>query len=399
MVVIDRQNHHLFQPLLYQVATAGLAAPDIAAPIRRILRKQKNTEVRYAEVTGIDASSRVIHMGDARLSYDYLVVATGATHSYFGQDQWERHAPGLKTLEDAHAIRAKVLKAFEMAELANSDAERKAWLRMIVVGAGPTGVELAGALAELSRKILREDFRRFDPGLTEVMLVEGGQRVLSAYPEALSERAEAQLKGLGVTVRKGAQVTDVTELGVRIGADEFLDSRTVLWAAGVQASPLLASLGADVDRAGRVHVAPDLSVPNLPHAFVIGDAAHFEQDGAQIPGVAPAAMQMGRHVGKQIKSHLKGQPTTSFRYTDKGSMATIGRASAVALFGGRQLSGLPAWMAWLLVHLIFLVGFRSRLVVLINWVWAYIGYRPAARVIAEMASAGDPSAKEKSEPT
>ncbi|WP_419191109.1 NAD(P)/FAD-dependent oxidoreductase [Saltatorellus ferox] len=389
IVVIDRQNHHLFQPLLYQVATAGLAAPDIASPIRRILRKQKNTEVRYAEVTAIDPETKTIAMGDRSLGYDYLVIATGATHSYFGNDQWGAVAPGLKTLEDAHEIRAKVLRAFESAEVTDDAEEQRAWLRMVVVGAGPTGVELAGALAELSRKILDKDFRHFDPRGTEVLLIEGGPRVLLAYPEDLSEKAEDQLRSLGVTVRKGAMVSNITEEGVTIGEAEFLPAKTVLWAAGVQASRMLGATGAKTDRAGRVQVERDLSMPGHPEVFVIGDAAHFEQYGAQIPGVAPAAMQMGRHAGDQIQRLMKSRGTEAFHYTDKGSMATIGRASAVANFRGRHLSGFLAWMAWLFIHLIFLIGFRSRLVVLINWFSAYVGYRPAARVFAEMAKADD----------
>ncbi len=391
IIVIDRQNHHLFQPLLYQVATAGLAAPDIAAPIRRILRKQKNTEVRYAEITSIDPDARVVHMGDRSLSFDYLVVATGATHSYFGNDQWGQFAPGLKTLKDAHAIRAKVLRAFEMAELSESEDEQKTWLRMVVIGAGPTGVELAGALGELSRKILKKDFRNFDASLTEVILLEGGDRILTAYPEDLSAKAEAQLRWHGVTVRKNAKVTDVSREGVTIGEAEFVPTKTVVWAAGVQASPMLSASGARTDRAGRVHVEQDLSMPEQRNIFVIGDAAHFEQDGKPIPGVAPAAMQMGRHAGKQIRRLMDGQDAEAFKYSDKGSMATIGRASAVADFKGKHLSGFTAWFAWLTVHLIFLVGFRSRLVVLINWISAYIGYRPAAQVFSELAPKGEPA--------
>ncbi|MEM9378304.1 MAG: NAD(P)/FAD-dependent oxidoreductase [Planctomycetota bacterium] len=392
VVVVDRQNHHLFQPLLYQVATAGLAAPDIAAPIRRILRRQANASVLYAEVTGIDPDRRVVQLGERALEYDTLVVATGATHSYFGHDEWAEHAPGLKTLADAQDIRARVLRAFETAERATTDAERDPWLRMVVVGAGPTGVELAGSLAELARKILPEDFRNFDPKRTEVLLVEGGPRVLAAYPEDLSASAQRQLESLGVTVRTNAQVTGIDAEGVAIAGGERIAARTVLWAAGVQVSPLLAALGAPTDRAGRVAVEPDLSVPGHPDVYVIGDAAQVPFRDGLVPGVAPAALQMGKHAAKQIQRRLRGQPTAAFRYVDKGSMATIGRASAVAEIGGRHLRGLVAWLAWLFVHLLFLVGFRSRLVVLINWVWAYVGYRPVARVLAELADEDAPRA-------
>lgn len=385
VVLIDRQNHHLFQPLLYQVATAGLAAPDIAAPIRRILRRQSNARVLYAEVTGLDPEERVVTMGERRLSYDFLVVATGATHSYFGNDHWAPFAPGLKTLRDAHEIRARVLRAFEMAELETDDGRRATWLRFVVVGAGPTGVELAGALAELARKILPSDFRRFDSEDTEVLLLEGGDRVLAPYPEPLSSSAERQLERLGVRVRTGAQVTDIDEEGVTLDGGERIPTRTVLWAAGVQVSSMLDALGAPVDGSGRVKVEPDLSIPGHPEVFVLGDAAHVEAEGEQVPGVAPAAMQMGKHAAKQIRRRLEGRSTEAFEYFDKGSMATIGRARAVAVVGGRHVTGLLAWLAWLFVHILFLVGFRSRVVVLINWIWAYIGYRPVARVVARLA--------------
>ncbi len=391
VVVVDRQNHHLFQPLLYQVATAGLASPDIAAPIRRVLRRSRNTRVIYGEVTGVDPESRTVWLGDEALPYDILVVATGATHSYFGHDDWEKIAPGLKTLQDAQGIRSRILRAFETAERLSSDDERAPWLRFMVVGGGPTGVELAGALAELSRKILPRDFRSFDPGMTEVLLLEGGPRILSAYPEELSQSAQRQLENLGATVRTGAQVTSIDASGVTVGEGERIEAKTVLWAAGVQASPILTSLGAPLDRAGRAHIEPDLTVPGRPEIFVLGDAAHFEQGGKQIPGVAPAAMQMGAYAVKLIKRRLRGKSLKPFRYRDKGSMATIGRASAVAELGRFRLRGFFAWLAWLFVHLIFLVGFRSRIVVLINWAWAYVGYKPAARVLAELADQDSPS--------
>lgn len=385
VVIVDRQNHHLFQPLLYQVATAGLAAPDIAAPIRRVLRRSRNTRVIYAEVTRVDPDAKTVHLGADTLSYDTLVVATGATHSYFGHDDWQDIAPGLKTLRDAQNIRSRVLRAFETAERVATDAERAPWLRFVVVGAGPTGVELAGALAELSRKILPRDFRNFDPEMTEVLLLEGGPRILSAYPDELSSSAVRQLERLGAVVRTGAQVTAMDTDGVTIGEGEHIAAKTILWAAGVQASPVLGAFDAPLDRAGRLLVEPDLTVPGHPDVFVLGDAAHFEQDGKQIPGVAPAAMQMGAHAAKTIRRRLKGKNHGPFRYRDKGSMATIGRASAVAELGRFRLRGFFAWLTWLFVHLLFLVGFRSRIVVLINWAWAYVGYRPAARVLSDLA--------------
>ncbi|MEZ6016112.1 MAG: NAD(P)/FAD-dependent oxidoreductase [Planctomycetota bacterium] len=387
VVVIDRQNHHLFQPLLYQVATAGLSGTDIAAPIRRILGRQKNARVLYADVTGIDVNARVVQMGDAALAYDHLIVATGATHSYFGHDDWAAYAPGLKTLRDAQQIRSMVLGAFEQAERLDTDAARMPWLRMVIVGAGPTGVELAGAIAELARKILPRDFKGFDPKRTEVLLVEAGPRVLSTYDDALSASARQQLTGLGVTVRTDAKVTQIDAEGVTLEGGERIEARTVLWAAGVQASPILRALGAPLDRAGRALVAPDLSVPGHPEVVVIGDAASLKVAGAQVPGVAPAATQMGALAARNIRHALRGEAPREFRYVDKGAMATIGRASAVAQLGRMRLRGFPAWVAWLFVHLLFLVGYRSRIVVLINWAWQYIGYRPVARVFSELAGA------------
>ncbi len=393
VVIVDRQNHHLFQPLLYQVATAGLAAPDIAAPIRRILRGNRNARVVYGEVTGLDPASQTVRMGEDELGYDTLVVATGATHSYFGHDEWAEYAPGLKTLGDAQRIRSHVLRAFESAERLSDPKDQAPWLRFVVVGAGPTGVELAGALAELARKILPRDFRRFDGSKTEVMLIEAGPRVLAPYTEELSASAQRQLEKLGVTVRTGSSVTNIDGNGVTLEGGEEIPARTVLWAAGIRASSVLEDLHAPLDRAGRVMVEPDLTVPGRPNVFVLGDAAHLEQDGSQVPGVAPAAMQMGKHAAKTIASRLRlkqgAQPAARpFRYRDKGSMATIGRASAVADLGKVKLKGWLAWMAWLVIHLMFLVGFRSKIVVLINWVWAYIGYRPAARVLPELADDG-----------
>ena len=394
VVVVDRQNHHLFQPLLYQVATAGLSGTDIAAPIRRVLGRQKNARVLYADVRGIDPVARTVRLTDGALEYDHLVVATGATHSYFGHDDWAEHAPGLKTLQDAQRIRGMVLGAFEAAERLTDEHMRAPWLRMVIVGAGPTGVELAGAIAELARKILPRDFKGFDPRRTEVLLLEAGPRVLSAYVESLSESAHSQLERLGVTVRTGAKVVAIDARGVSLEGGERIDARTVLWAAGVQASSLLRDLGAPLDRSGRVLVGADLGVPGHPAIQVIGDAVSLTQDGAPVPGVAPAAVQMGAHAAANIARHVRGLAPLPFRYVDKGSMATIGRLSAVAELGGRRFSGIPAWLAWLFVHLLFLVGFRSRVVVLINWAWHYLGYRPAARVFSELAG-GHRSAREK----
>jgi len=385
VVVIDRQNHHLFQPLLYQVATAGLSGTDIAAPIRRVLGKQQNARVLYADIIGIDPVTRTVRVTEGSLEYDHLVIATGATHSYFGHDDWAEHAPGLKTLQDAQRIRSMVLGAFEAAERLTDEDTRAPWLRMVIVGAGPTGVELAGAIAELARKILPRDFKGFDPRRTDVLLLEAGPRVLPAYAESLSESARKQLAHLGVTVRTGAMVVAIDGRGVSLDGGERIDARTVLWAAGVQASPLLRDLGVPLDRAGRVLVGPDLGVPGHPEIQVIGDAASLTQDGAAVPGVAPAAVQMGGHAARNVARRVRGLAPLPFRYVDKGSMATIGRGSAVAQLGGRHFSGAIAWLMWLFVHLLFLVGYRSRIVVLINWAWHYLGYRPVARVFSELA--------------
>ena len=399
VVVVDRQNHHLFQPLLYQVATAGLASPDIAEPIRRVLRRCPNARVLYGAVDRIDPTSKTVWMGTEGLPYDTVVLAAGATHSYFGNDAWAKHAPGLKTPEDAHDIRGRILKAFEAAERIESDAHRRAWLRFVVVGAGPTGVELAGAIAELARKILPRDYRRFDARSAEVFLIEGTDRVLGSYPRELSASARTQLEKLGVHVRTNALVTGIDDTGVSVDGEQRIEAKTVIWAAGVQASPLVAQLNVPVDRAGRARVADDLSVPDHPEVFVIGDAAHVEQGGQTVPGTAPAAIQMGQHVARCIRSRLKGQRSLPFLFRDKGSMATIGRAAAVADFGRVHLRGLPAWLAWLVVHLLFLIGWRSRLVVVINWMWAYLVYRPAARILPDLARNEPPSSRPPTEGT
>jgi len=380
VTLLDRRNHHVFQPLLYQVATAGLSAPEIAAPLRSILRRQPNVAVLMAEVVSVDVSRRVVVLADGEMPYDYLILATGATHSYFGHDAWARHAPGLKSIEDALEIRRRLFVAFERAERETEASARVSWLTFLVVGGGPTGVELAGTVAEIARHTLAHEFRRIDPCQARVVLLEGTDRVLPPYPPGLSQKARRQLEDLGVEVRTSALVTDVDEGGVRLGA-ERLAARTVLWAAGVAASPVGRSLGAAVDRAGRVKVEKDLTLAGRPEAFVAGDLAAFEQDGRPVPGVAPAAMQMGRHAARNIRRSLAGQPLLPFRYVDKGSLATIGRRAAVADFGRVRLWGFPAWAAWLAIHIFFLIGFRNRLVVLLDWAWAYLSYRRSARLI------------------
>ena len=381
ITLVDRCNHHLFQPLLYQVATAGLSSPDIAAPLRHILRKQKNVEVRLAEVRDIAAAENRIALEDgSQLEFDYLLLASGATHAYFGHDEWARHAPGLKTLDDALQLRRHLLLAFERAEAEPDPAKRAAWLSFAIVGGGPTGVELAGTLAEIARHTLTNEFRNINPSDARVRLIEAGPRVLSSFPEDLSEQARKQLRKLGVEVSTGTPVTHIDESGYRLG-DEFVPARTVVWAAGVAASPLAKSLGVPLDRAGRVTVENDLSVPGYPHVFVAGDLASVQQDGKPVPGVAPAAKQMGRHVADTIRAHLQGNPTAAFRYKDYGNLATIGRMAAIVHFGRLKLSGLIAWWFWLAAHVFFLIGFRNRLVVLLNWAWAYWSYQRGARII------------------
>ena len=381
ITMVDRCNHHLFQPLLYQVATAGLSSPDIAAPLRHILRKQRNVEVRLAEVRDIAAAARRITLDDgSHLDFDYLLLASGATHAYFGHDEWARHAPGLKTLDDALQLRRHLLLAFERAEAEPDPAKRAAWLSFAIVGGGPTGVELAGTLAEIARHTLTNEFRNITPSEARVRLIEAGTRVLASFPEDLSEKARRQLQKLGVEVSTGMPVTDIDASGYRLG-EVFVPARTVVWAAGVAASPLARSLGVALDRAGRVMVRPDLSVPGYPHIFVAGDLASLQQDGKPVPGVAPAAKQMGRHVANAIRARLQGKPTPVFRYKDYGNLATIGRMAAIVHFGRLKLSGLVAWWFWLAAHVFFLIGFRNRLVVLLNWAWAYWSYQRGARII------------------
>jgi NADH:ubiquinone reductase (H+-translocating) len=393
ITLIDRSNHHLFQPLLYQVATAGLSSPDIAAPLRRILRRQKNVDVRLGEVVGIDLQQSTVTLSDdAIVAYDYLLVATGSTHAYFGHDAWAAHAPGLKTLDDALAIRRKLLMAFERAEAATNDAERDAWLSFAVVGGGPTGVELAGTLAEISRHTLKQEFRHIDPGSARVRLIEAGARILTAFPESLSIKAQRQLERLGVEVVLGAPVAHITEAGYAIG-NVLTPCRTVLWAAGVAASRLGAMLGAGaniaLDRAGRVCVNSDLSIAGHPNVFVAGDLAAVVQDGKQVPGVAPAAKQMGARVANNIKALLDQKPTQPFRYADYGNLATIGRMAAIVDLRGIKFSGLLAWWFWLAAHIFFLIGFRNRISVLINWASAYWTFQRHARIILGNDDAGD----------
>ncbi len=380
VTLLDRHNHHLFQPLLYQVATAGLSPAEIASPIRRILSAQGNVTVLLAEATAVEPEAKRLRLADGVFSYDQLILATGATHSYFGRDDWAIHAPGLKTLDDALEIRRRVLFAFEKAEREVDAERRRQWLTLVVVGGGPTGVEMAGALAEIARHTLPGDFRHIDPKSARVVLVEAGPRVLPAYPPDLSESARRQLEALGVHVWTGAAVTGVDAEGVQMGADR-LAARTVVWAAGVEASPLARSLGVQLDPAGRVRVEPDLSVPGRPDIFVIGDLAAIESDGRAVPGVAPAAIQMGRHAAANVLRRLRGEPPAPFRYRDKGSLATVGRSRGVAVIGRLKLSGFFAWAAWLFVHIVFLIGFRNRFVVLFTWMWAYLTYERSARLI------------------
>lgn len=381
ITLIDRSNHHLFQPLLYQVATAALSPADIATPIRRIFRHQKNVEVLLGDAGQVEPEARTVRLADGEaVPFDYLLIATGATHSYFGKDEWEASAPGLKSLHDALEIRQRVLLAFELAEREADELKRREWLTFVVVGAGPTGVELAGTLAEVSRQTLARDFRRINTASARVILLEGGPRVLPQYPDELSAKAQAQLERLGVQVWVHAKVTAIDANGVSVGA-ERVAARTVLWAAGVAASPLAKSLGVPLDRAGRVFVTPELSISGHDHVYVIGDLAHLEQNGKLVPGVAPAAMQEGRHAARNILRAIRGQPRLAFTYKDKGSLATIGRGAGVAQIGRVKASGFLAWSMWLFIHIFFLIGFRNRLLVLVQWAWSYLTFDRGARLI------------------
>jgi NADH dehydrogenase len=381
VTVVDRHNHHLFQPLLYQVATATLSPSEIAAPLRGLLGPH-NVGVVLAEVTGVDTVGKRVLLTDGELKYDYLVIATGATHSYFGNDHWARFAPGLKSIEDAVEIRRRILMAFELAERETDPEARRALMNFVIIGAGPTGVELAGSLAEISRHSLPGDFQNIDPRDARIILIEGVSNVLPVYPEDLSLKARRTLEKLGVEVRTGARVTNIDETGVFIGA-EHIPARTVLWAAGVAASPVARTLGVELDRAGRVLVTPELTVPGHDDIFVAGDLASvMGDDGKPVPGLAPAAMQMGKQVALNIRHRLMGKPMQPFKYWDRGSYAVIGRGHAVGIaFRRFKQSGFPAWAAWLLIHITFLIGFRSRLAVLLDWAYSYLTFSKSARII------------------
>lgn len=380
VTLIDRRNHHLFQPLLYQVATAALNPSDIAIPIRRILRSQKNAEVVLAEARGVDLAGKRLLLDEGSLAYDFLVVATGARHSYFGHNEWTPVAPGLKSIGDAIEIRRRVLSAFEQAEREPDAAKREAWLTFVVVGAGPTGVELSGALCEIARHALARDFRHINPAQAHVILLEGSPRVLPPYAPELSEKARQQLLRLGVDVRTGQTVTAMDAESVSVGKTR-IPARTVLWAAGVMGSGFARKLGVPLDRAGRIPVQDDLTIAGHPQVFAIGDIASLVQGGVPVPGVAPAAVQQARHTAENILRSLADEPLLPFRYKNKGSLATVGRSAAVADFGRLKLAGPLAWLAWLVLHLLFLVGFRNRLIVLFQWAWSFVSYDRGARLI------------------
>jgi NADH dehydrogenase len=386
VTLIDRRNHHVFQPLLYQVAMAALSPGDIASPIRWILRRQKNVEVLLADATSVDLAAKRLLLSDGAVPFEFLIVATGATHAYFGHDEWRPTAPGLKTLEDALEIRRRVLLAFERAER-EQDAERRgALLTFVVIGGGPTGVEMAGALAEMSRQSLARDFRHFDPSSARIILLEGGPSILAAFPEPLRDAAHRDLEALGVDVRTDSIVTHVEPAKVSVGSNA-IRAETVIWAAGVSASRLGETLGAPLDRAGRVRVNQDLTIPGWPNVFVIGDLASLDgPDGRPLPGVAQVAIQMGQHAARNILRAIDNQPLRPFEYRNLGNMATIGRASAIGDFGSFRLKGFIAWLVWLFVHILNLIGFRNRLVVLVQWGWAYFSYQRAVRLIT-----GDPA--------
>ena len=381
VTVIDRTNYHLFQPLLYQVATAALSPADIAAPVRAVLSKCRNVEVILAEVQSVDVDAKKIKTTDVEIAYDFLIVATGARHSYFGHNEWEKLAPGLKSLEDAIEVRRRLLMAFEYAEKITDEAARKAAMTFVIIGGGPTGVEMAGAIAEISRHTLARDFRHIDPSQARVILIEGEPRLLAAFPEDLSASALKQLVDLGVEVRTATRATNLTEAGVQVG-NEFIPCRVKIWAAGNNASFVGKSLGMPVDRVGRVMVNDDLTIPGHLEVQVIGDLANFShQTGEPLPGVSPVAMQQGRHAARNVLAMIQGRKPQRFRYWDKGNIATIGRNKAVADLRFVHLSGLPAWLAWLFVHIVFLVGFRNRLLVLFQWAWAYFTFDKGARLI------------------
>lgn len=394
VTIIDRNNHYLFQPLLYQIATAGLSPADIAAPIRNILRRQRNVEVLMAEVIGVDTERRCVHTHDLSVPYDYLILATGATDSYFGHSEWEQYAPSLKTLTDATAIRRKILMAFEAAEMESDPELRRVLLTFLLVGGGPTGVEMAGAIAELAHRALASDFRRIDPRSAKIVLLEAGPRILSTFDPSLSAAAQKALQRLGVEVRTNAKVEKIDAEGVEV-AGQRIASRTVLWAAGVTASPAGNWLGTETDRAGRTIVQADLSVPGHPDIFVIGDTAHIKD--TPLPGVAQVAMQEGRYAANLILRRIQEQaPPPPFHYHDKGNLATVGRSFAVLESGRWKLSGFVAWVLWLVIHIYYLIGFQNRLLVLVQWAWAYISFYRGARLIVTDSAAETPEALLKS---
>jgi NADH dehydrogenase len=382
ITLIDRSNHHLFQPLLYQVATAALSAPDVSTPIRKLLRKQRNATVWMSNVQHVDVENRRVVLDGAIVEYDYLILATGMTHQYFGHDEWARFAPGLKTVGEALEIRGRILRAFERAELETSPEVRRAWTTFVVIGGGPTGVELAGALAEIAGRTLASDFRSFDPRTTRVVLAEAGPRILPTFAEELSQRAREQLEALGIEVRTGKPVSDIGQDYVEIDG-EHIASRTIVWAAGLSASPLTRELGAPLDRAGRVCVEEDLSVPGRPEIFAVGDLISKKQGDKPLPGVAQLALQSGTHAAKNIALSLLDRPRQPFLYFDKGSMATIGRNKAIAQFGRVKISGVLAWWLWLSVHILFLVEIRRRFEVLVEWAWAYVTWHRGSRLIVD----------------
>jgi len=388
VIVLDRQNHHCFQPLLYQVATAALSPAEIAWPIRHMLRRQRNATVFMAEVKGVDLAGRSVETSAGPMSYDYLVIATGATHSYFGHDDWVKFAPGLKRIEDATRIRRSILLAFERAELAGNDAERQRLLTFVIVGGGATGVEMAGAIAEIARQTLANDFRRIDPRNSRIILIEAGPRVIPTLPEDLSRYAERALTRMGVDVRTSTRVISCDAGGVDVDHGR-IDASTIIWAAGVVASPAASWLGAAHDRAGRVLVRPDLSVPDHPEVFVIGDAAVVhEEDGEPVPGVAPAAKQMGDYVGRLIAARLAGESLPAFRYRNLGELATIGRRAAVVKFGRVHLKGFIGWLFWSFAHIYFLIGVRNRFIVAFTWLWDYLTFQRGARLITDVPPQG-----------
>jgi NADH dehydrogenase len=396
VTLVDRTNHHLFQPLLYQVATAGLSAPEIAQPIRSILSNRPDVTVLLDQVTDFDLANRTVVLERDRLQYDYLVLALGGCTSYFGHPEWEQFAPGLKSLDDALRIRSRVLLAFERAETTTDTAEQERMMTIVIVGGGPTGVELAGAFAELARNVLKRDFRRIDPTKAKIILIEASPVVLSHLPPVLAETATRQLQKLGVQVRVSTRVKEIRKGEVELDTGEVIRAETILWAAGVSATPLTSKLGVELDRAGRVKVNPDLSVPGHPEIFAIGDMALvLEKDGKPVPGVSPAAMQMAKHVARIIEDELAlgpgKAPRPAFKYWDKGTMATIGRSAAVAWVGKIKISGFLAWLAWLFVHLIFLIGFRNKIAVLLQWTYSYFAYKRSARIIVGLPQEQSPA--------